>query len=449
MTDGGEGGVAWSPDGKFLAVSDRSSPQDPSSVFLLSTETGEKRKLTSPASHYFGDAWPAFSPDGRTLAFFRRTIPIGIGDVYIVTIDFQGKPEREPRPLVKGSNNSVPGWTPDGRSILYDSAGVLWRVPLSGGEPERLEAGGDGASRPSVSSLGAGNTWRLVFQRTIVDTNVWRIPGPAAREKAAPAKWIASTRMDVAPQYSPDGKRIAFASNRTGNLEIWACDSEGRNPVQLTSWAAQDKGSPRWSPDGRWIALDVIQDRQRDIYVVAGEGGFSRRLTSEPTNEVRPSWSQDGRWVYFASNRTGDWQVWKVPAEGGPAVQVTRNGGRQAFESPDGTFVYYAKFPPAAGIWRVPASGGEETQVLDQGMQGGWAITSLGIFFFDLTATPGPAIQLFDPTTRRLARVAQLPAGTTIRTPENYLAVSSDARSILYAQVDQTESDILMLDNFR
>ena len=65
-------------------------------------------------------------------------------------------------------------------------------------------------------------------------------------------------------------------------------------------------------------------------------GGLPRRLTLEASLDAVPSWSGDGRWVYFGSNRAGGLQVWKVPADGGPAIQVTRNGGFAAFESPDG-----------------------------------------------------------------------------------------------------------------
>ena len=109
--------------------------------------------------------------------------------------------------------------------------------------------------------------------------------------------------------------------------------------MQLTSFGGAFLGSPRWSPDGQRIAFDVFREGHADIYVVSADGGSPRRFTTEPSQEVRPSWSRDGRWIYFGSNRSDTWQVWKAPAEGGAAVQVTKNGGREAFESPDGKFV--------------------------------------------------------------------------------------------------------------
>jgi serine/threonine protein kinase len=114
-------------------------------------------------------------------------------------------------------------------------------------------------------------------------------------------------------------------------------------------------------------------------------------------------------------------------AHPGRPVQLTSFSGPDVGDarwSPDGRWVYF-KFPPAAG---VPTSGGEETQVLDQGMQGGGAITSRGIFFFNLGAKPGPAVEPLDLSTRRRASVLELPEGTTLTTFGLIPALSPDAR---------------------
>jgi Tol biopolymer transport system component len=174
-------------------------------------------------------------------------------------------------------------------------------IPASGGAPERLAVAGENASALSISRNGN----RLVYERNVWDTNIWRIPGPNASDgKSAPLRFIASTQPDLEPQFSPDGKKIVFSSARSGNYEIWICDHEGRNPIQLTSFGGFAVGSPRWSPDSRWIAFDSpTKAGNDDIYVIGADGGQSRRLTSGPSNNVRPSWSHDGRWIYFGSNR--------------------------------------------------------------------------------------------------------------------------------------------------
>ena len=148
------------------------------------------------------------------------------------------------------------------------------------------------------------------------------------------------------------------------------------------------------------------------------------------------------------SDRSAGWQVWKAPAEGGPAVQVTRQGGREAFESPDGKFVYYTRLG-VSGIWRVPVEGGEETLVLNRGEQGHWAVLHQGIVLLNRRATPGPAIEFFSFATQQSARIAALPKEATTSIGPPGLAVSPDGRWILYVQVDRLESDIVLVENFR
>jgi len=261
-----------------------------------------------------------------------------------------------------------------------------------------------------------------------------------------PTRLISSTRLDYGPQYSPDNKRIAFTSGRSGSNEIWVCDADGENPVQLTSFNGPDVGSPRWSPDGRQIAFDSVAAGNRDVFVVSVEGGKPHRFTEESSDEVRPSWSRDGRWIYFGSNRTGDWQVWKAPADGGQAAQVTRQGGREAFESFDGNFVYYAKGFGIPGIWRVPVAGGEETLVLDEPVLGLWALLDKGIYFVNLKATPHATIDFFNFATGSTMRVAAIEKELQLTSPT--LAVSPDGRWLLYAEVDNFESDIMLVENF-
>jgi Tol biopolymer transport system component len=175
-------------------------------------------------------------------------------------------------------------------------------------------------------------------------------------------RFISSTRVESAPQFS-DGNKIAFESTRSGAYEIWVCRGDGSGLIQLTNLNSVS-GTPRWSPDGQRIAFESRSTGNPDIFVVDSQGGPPRKITSESSHELLTSFSRDGHWIYFASNRTGAWQIWKMPSTAGPAVQVTHNGGFAAFESLDGSFLYYAKGPGVAGLWRIPTDGGEETQVI-------------------------------------------------------------------------------------
>ncbi len=434
----GQSSLNWSPDGKFLVVVDKVSPKDSRpSIVLISIESGQKRTMTSPPGPYL--ASPTFSPDGKNLAFVE-----GLGglahDIYVAPVT-GGEPQR-----LTFDNRGIYGltWTPDGKEIVFssDRGGLssLWSVSVSGGTPEPLSAVGEDAYEPSISRQGN----RLAYLRRRTNINIWRTEGPNwTGPRGSPSKLISSTRMQYEQDISPNGQKITFASTRSGDWEIWLCDSNGSNPIQLASLGAFS-GTPRWSPDGQQIAFDSRKEGHSDIYVINAEGGSPRRLTTEPFENNVPSWSRDGRWIYFSSNRTGTWQIWKAPAQGGQAAQVTKQGGFVAFESSDGKFLYY--FKAGGSIWRMPVEGGEETRILDKNIgYGSWRVLEKGICLIDEGATPAQ-IEFFDFATHRVKQIATLDK-------EKGLAggpvVSPDGQWILFARVDQVESDIMLVENFR
>src|SRR5262245_3773529 len=436
----------YSPDGKYLAVADKTSATEPYSIFLLTVETGEKRPLTSPPAGVVGDESPAFSPDGKILAF-ARMISVGWKDIYLVPVT-----GGEPRRLTFDDELTIGlSWTPDGREIVFSSRhseGIhLWRVPITGGAPTRVAVYAQNLWYPTISPQGD----RLAWTHGLDDSNIWRVEVTnLTRQIAAPVKLIASTAHDGNPQYSPDGQRIVFASSRSGSSEIWVCDREGRNPIQLTNIGAQGTGTPRWSPDGQQIAFDCILKGNREIYLISANGGKPRQLTTEPAEDTCPSWSRDGRWIYFGSNRSGSLQIWKLPWTGGAAAQVTRQGGFEGFESPDGKYFYYAKGRQAPGIWRVSVEGGEETLVLDYHQAGYWrywAVTEQGIYFATAETPTRPVIEFFSFGASEVTPVATIER--RIGTGTWGLAVSPVARWILYTQMDQRGSDIMLMENFR
>lgn len=132
----------------------------------------------------------------------------------------------------------------------------------------------------------------------------------------------------------------------------------------------------------------------------------------------------------------------------GQPVQVTRNGGREAFESPDGKFVYYSKLD-VPGLWSVPVEGGDETQVLEEPRQGGWAVTQDGLCFLSLDAPSGPTIEFFSFAKHRRRRIKTFPKEVRLGTGSPHFAVSPDGHWILYTQMDKAESDIMLVENFR
>jgi Tol biopolymer transport system component len=275
---------------------------------------------------------------------------------------------------------------------------------------------------------------------------MWRIYLASPGKTSSRTKLLSMTTGDSNPQISPDGKKIALVSNRSGPTEIWVCDSDGSNLLQLTKLGRNATGTPRWSPYGRYIAFDTRIEEQSDIYVISSDGGPIRRLTEDKAEDVTPSWSRDGHWIYFASNRSGNYQVWKMPAEGGEALQVTQRGGYAAFESPDGKYVYYAKGLDVPGLWRVPVNGGEEELAFNRLGAGAWhlwAVVDQGIYFAETEGKSRGVVEFFSFATRRVTRVALLE-----KPPAIGLAISPDGRWLLYTQADTADADIMLVENF-
>ena len=151
------------------------------------------------------------------------------------------------------------------------------------------------------------------------------------------------------------------------------------------------------------------------------------RLTTGSTDDAIPNWSRDGNWVYFASKRSGRFEVWKAPAGGGEAIQVTRNGGWAAFESPDGKSLYYTKGEGSTGLWKMLVSGGEETQVLPSVDERAFSLVNDGIYFIPEPGADGKySIQFLSFATGKVKTVVPIPGPLSLG-----LSVSPDGRYLL------------------
>jgi Tol biopolymer transport system component/DNA-binding winged helix-turn-helix (wHTH) protein len=439
--------LRWSPDGKWFAVPERAPRDSPSSIRLISAETGTDRVLTAPPPNWIGDSAPAFSPDSTQLAF-RRTRTTAQEDIYLVSIT-GGNVRRLTSDNV---GLSTMAWSADGKSIVFSShrggaTSALWRVSPSGGTPVRLSPTVVDAGEPAISPKGD----RLAYVSSVFDVNIWELRGSGKTAVKRPL--INSNVLDSGPRFSPDGSRIAFRSSRGGTDEVWIANADGSSPRQLTAIGRTVTGSPRWSPDGQSLLFESRVSGNGDVYLISSEGGQATRLTSEPSNEILPSWAHDGKSFYFASDRSGSWQVWRQTLAGGAAVRMTANGGLAPFESPDGKWLYYSKGSKTNGVWRIPLDGGDapETLVLDAvagTMWGNWVATNRGIYYIDL---PRPqahsAIHYFEcatKSTRLLAELSEVPA-----IGDSGLAVSPDESRILFCQVDHYGSDIFLVSGFK
>jgi WD40 repeat protein len=303
------------------------------------------------------------------------------------------------------------------------------------------------ATTEDVSELSLGR--HLVYSSKVVETDIWRAEiRPRGVPLSVPERLISSTRPEGHCRYSPDGKRIAFVSSRSGFKEIWIAEADGSNPVQLTSFGGPLIGVVDWSPDGRQLVFHARPEGQADLFLIPASGGVPRRITTDPSDDVVPSYSHDGRSIYFSSRRSGRLRIWRMPAEGGEATEITHSeGGLFSIESRDGKTLFYCHELPEKGVWKIPAQGGMAERVTGPLIEEncGLAVTDEGIYYAAaLDSRNRHSIQFFSFSTGQThdVVVSDRPMGRL------GLSVSPDQRFVLFSQQDQSGSDLMLIPDF-
>jgi Tol biopolymer transport system component len=446
-------GLSWSPDGRWLAAA-RAGPNeetapDARSIYHVPVDGGEPRPLTRPPPGGRHRA-PALSPDGRRLAYATCLSQIMMEpcDVDVVELGPDLVPTGPARRLTRqGLGIWRIAWLPDGRSLVYDTevgpdVFYLWRVGIDGRRPpQRLEVAGVGARSPAISGS------RLAFNRSLTDVDIVRLtPG------RPPESFVASTLWDGSCQFSPDGRRIAFESMRSGErMEIWLAGADGKDPVQLTHGPGRWQRSPAWSPDGRRIAFDSQgEDGRWDIWTIDVEAGAPRRLTQDLGDENNPSWSRDGRWVYFSAQHEGKGGVSRIPAAGGVEERVVRldtTGTVGAQESPDGRTLFFSwTYSATFGLPLLaqPLAGGPARKLLEcvAGPRA-YTVAEGGVYYAACGQGPDKRLHRLDLATGK---------DSVIGTLEKYrssITVSPDGKTILYTSETRSGSDLMLVEGFR
>lgn len=440
--------LTWSPDGRWLVASGSQGTPWRDALLRISPATGEARPLTLPPPKSMGDMAPAFSPNGRTLAF-SRLLSWGRSELWLLPLSQEGLPAGEARKFETRSTwNSSPAWLPDGRGLLFSTGSMdaphLARIDVGASEAARpLRGEGEYGWMPSLARAPDGRV-RLVYTQHFESVNIWRTPVDGSGPGVG---LITSAHWSYEPAWSPEGKRVAFLSDRTGHGEIWVADADGRQARQWTFLKQDRLGSPRWSPDGRRIAFTAPGAQGSFICLIDAPGATPRPVPgSERCGYLE--WALDGRAIYFSSNRGTGVEIWNIPADGGTAVQVTHQGGRVPAISSDGRYLYYLRMADNDGrndLWRLPLGGGQEENVLK--FVDAYSVGDTGIAFkYYRPGQPpaGPYLEFFRFATGEIER---LPGSSR---PLRYgIALSRDGRHLLHGQSDYEVSDLMLVENFR
>jgi dipeptidyl aminopeptidase/acylaminoacyl peptidase len=225
--------------------------------------------------------------------------------------------------------------------------------------------------------------------------------------------------------------------------------ADGSNPVQMTNNMGRHQGSPRWSPDGRWIAFDSLGDNgRRHIYVMEASGGRPHRVNPEEPGEAVPFWSHDGKWIYFFSDRSGRNEIWRMSFAGPMgrpvAEQITREGGFSGWESADGTTIFYTK-AGSSPLFAKALAGGPERQVLDWVSMRAFFQVDDGIYYIGRRGEKGQYPLAFYTFTSGASQVL-----ASLDGPLYWgLSVSPDRKDVLFTRSLKAGASLMMIDNFR
>jgi TolB protein len=297
----------------------------------------------------------------------------------------------------------------------------------------------------------------LAFVTSVRVQSQYSIPLPIPSDgRVIPQQFISSRHTENTPAFSPDGRFLLISSDRAGSgyYRIYRCNADGSGPIELTKMFGFTVGSPVWSPDGSRILFDASVQGNPDIWVMNADGSQAQRLTDAPSEEVTPAWTTDGASFIFCSNRTGSLQLWRQPVAGGAATQFTQEGGFSPKLSPDGKHFYYLKSRATGELRRIPVNGGREEDVIPTVTDRNWIVTNDGVYVFRMASgatglygTNQPAELLF--YSLRTKQLAKTGFRTPRRLGNNGAAISPDGTRLIFPQLDELGSDIMLVEHFR
>jgi Tol biopolymer transport system component/DNA-binding winged helix-turn-helix (wHTH) protein len=435
--------ISWSPDGRWIAFTD-STPGKPDGSFLISPTTLEVRPIAFNGRCTLGEATPTFSHSGTQLVY---ACVISETEIELYTAKPNGDSARQ---FATFHNYPVGyAWTADDRRLLLCQATtdgpVLDEINISDGLFKRLHFA-DGGRWPSLSAQAP----KLAYSMEYGSSAIWR--RDLIHVHAPMNNLVSSTREQHDAEYSPDGRRIAFISDRTGASNLWMSDADGKNLVQLSN-VGSGYGAPQWSRDGGRIAFDTRLGDRLEIYVVEIAERIPRRLMTNVPAIERPYWSRDGAWIYFTSSKNGGRRIYRCPAGGGDATAITPQSEIDATnpeESVVGNTLYFAHRTVNTTILQMNLDGGSDQAATPYPVEGlppvaysgTWTVARNGIYF--VPASDRSLLQFYEFATKQTKTVFSIQDHFF----SNSLSLSPDGRYLLFSKSEQENAEIMIIDGF-
>jgi len=460
------GGLDWAPDGQNLAVCEQlNGHRRPDSesilIHLLGADGSHRRRLTSPSAQgRVIESHPRFSPEGSRIAFIRHHPTDNRLGIHLV--DLASGEERQV--VAETSHISNLDWSPNGEEILFISnrSGEprLWRVSTLRGARLPAPAPVTKIDAPllSFSLSDEGELAYVCLPGNNLEIDLIPLPEGALKSflnrhqsrDYVPCS-ISSSNSTYAPTFSPDGRQIAFISNRSGAAEIWSANSDCTNHRQLTFRNLSGIAGLNWSGDGLRIAFNQEINGQSDLFYLDLASGRIDQLTDSVDDELSPAWSPDSGSLYYIWQRSpkesASGQIRRLNLSANETdILVTDGGGRFAASS-NQEQLYFTR---QEQIWRKNLKTGEEQRLstLDEPLRGvSWELNHDQLYLISRRAEPWPALFRLDLPSGlmngRNEKVMEL--DTSFSTSNPGFAMSPNGRAIAITSISSCAREIRFL----
>jgi eukaryotic-like serine/threonine-protein kinase len=315
---------SFSPDGSRIAVD--ANFAGPRRIWLVDASGSNPQQLTTDVTEAVSHVRPRWSPDGTKVVFQnveRTKFHVRVADVATKTIAWVTND------LYRELN---PAFSPSGKWIYFSSdrtGGLnIWRLPVRpdgvpSGAPQQLTTGAGQDVDIAISRDGR----RLAFAILQQNADLWKLPvsPETGRAEGAPQQILATTREESRGAWSPDGTRIAFNSDRAGDMNIWILTTADGSTRRLTKGSGGDY-QPEWSPDARRIVFFSARSGNADVWSADVDSGALTQLTKSPSIDINPFFSPDGSRIAYQSDQSGRLEAWVMNADGSAPRQLSHEG---------------------------------------------------------------------------------------------------------------------------
>jgi len=430
-------GLDWSPNGESIVYTDLLGNSNTYSLHLLNIASRSTIQISFPNENTLGDETPSFSPDGLKIGFKRRKTQEteNFGVIKLNTSDKKVK-ETEIYRNIEFNRSHGFSWNSENSIIYFTSSEGSQVLKMRNLDSEITTTIFNTSSSLALSPLISNDGKSIVFSQWNTIQNIFEadlINSKIVNNRPL----IESSRNDLRPQFSPDGSRILFSSNRSGHYNLWTSDSNGENLFQLTYLKQFYEFNGKWSPDGKSIVYAVNENEKKPIYLINAEGGLSTRIID---NGLNPIFSQDGSQIYYFDNEDFN-SIKGFDIKKKTKIDFQKNDikGYQFIQK--GQNSYYVK-ENISGIWKK-TPGEKEEKIIENYTDWGtfnWDITSDGIYYTPVRIGQISSLFFYSFSTQVSVDLGELSNALIFIN-----GISVNKNKLLYTLLDGSQSDIQIL----